>query len=123
MSVTIRPMTRFVNRSSELQALEDWWKRPTGALGLVWGRRRVGKTALLQEFARKKKRVIFHTGAARPPTDDFRILSRLASPVVGGDFRELGSRPFRDWDDVFDALTTASKDAPLLLVLDEFPEL
>lgn len=116
-------MTRFVNRSSELQALEDWWKRPTGALGLVWGRRRVGKTALLQEFARKKKRVIFHTGAARPLTDDFRILSRLAAPVVAGDFRELESRPFRDWDDVFDALTTASKDAPLLLVLDEFPEL
>lgn len=115
-------MVRFVNRSGELEALASWWESPSGTLGLVWGRRRVGKTALLQEFA-KTRRTIFHTGAARPPSDDLRILSRLAAPVVQSDLRDLESRPFRDWDDVLETLAAAGQTEPVLLVLDEFPEL
>ncbi|MBA3366540.1 MAG: ATP-binding protein, partial [Actinobacteria bacterium] len=52
----------FVNRERELSALRDWWDARGGALGLVWGRRRVGKTALLTEFARDR-RAIFHTAS------------------------------------------------------------
>lgn len=115
-------MVKFVNRLAELQALDSWWQRPSGALGLVWGRRRVGKTALLEEFARTR-RTIFHTGTARPLPDDLRTLSRLTGPVVDAGLRDLESRPFRDWDDVLETLAFASTSEPLLLVLDEFPEL
>lgn len=51
------------------------------------GRRRVGKTALIQEFA------------------------------------GLASRPYRDWDDALEHLAEAASAEPLLLVLDEYPEL
>jgi len=114
-------MGKFVNRATELQALESWWQRPTGALGLVWGRRRVGKTALLEEFAHSR-RTVFHTGAGRPLPDDLRILSRLIGPVAEAGLRDLDSRPLRDWDDVLETLAAASSSEPLLLVLDEFPE-
>lgn len=112
----------FVNREEELAALERWWSARGGALGLVWGRRRVGKTALLARFA-EGKRVVFHRAAGRPVGDELRILSRLVAPVVADGFRDLVRRPFADWTDVFETLAAAARDEPLLLVVDEFPDL
>ena len=111
----------FVNRSTELAQLEDWWTRGQG-LGLVWGRRRVGKTSLLEEFARGK-RAIFHTFDGRPTQDELVGLSGAAAGVLdSATERDLRSRPFATWDDLIDELTRATGDGPLLLVLDEFPE-
>lgn len=115
-------MTRFVNRVDELAALEGWWNGPHGRLGIVWGRRRVGKTMLLQRFA-KDKRVVFHSGAGRPITDELRILSAAAGALETKSSRDPGSRPFTSWDDALDWLSDQSADQSLLLVLDEFPEL
>jgi len=112
----------FVNRREELSALRAWWERPGAALGLVWGRRRVGKTSLLEEFAHGK-RVIFHTGAGRPAGDELRLLSEAARQVTHLGARDLDARPFADWDDALDSLAAAATRERLLLVIDEFPDL
>jgi uncharacterized protein len=70
-----------VNRDRELSALERWWSSPNGSLGLVWGRRRVGKTALLQRFARTR-RSVFHSAAGRPPAQELQVLSRAAAGTL-----------------------------------------
>ncbi len=111
----------FVNRVEELGALQTWWQRPGASMGLLWGRRRVGKTALLEELARDK-RTVFHTGAGRPGGDELRLLSEAAAAISLGS-RDLGTRPFADWDDALDSLAAAARRERLLLVIDEFPDL
>ena len=112
----------FVNRREEMSALDAWWERRGAALGLVWGRRRVGKTSLLEEFAHGK-RAIFHTGAGRPAGDELRLLSDAAAQIARFGARDLGERPFADWDDALDSLAAAATRERLLLVIDEFPDL
>ncbi len=112
----------FVNRESELDRLKAWGERPGAALGIVWGRRRVGKTALLQHFAADRA-TVFHTGGGRPAAAELAALSRAAEPLLGGDIRDLTSRPFSDWDDAIETLALAARERPLLLVLDELPAL
>lgn len=81
----------------------------------------MGKTALLQAFA-NGRRAVFHTGAGRPAADELRLLSDAAANVLDPGLRDLGTRPFSDWDDALEFLAGAAP-GPLLVVLDEFPEL
>lgn len=111
----------FVNRREELESLEAWWADPHGRLALVWGRRRVGKTSLLQEFARTR-RAVFHTAAGRPLNQELRLLARAVAPLEHGR-RRRAARGLVDWDDALEALAEVAAREPLLLVIDEFPEL
>jgi AAA+ ATPase superfamily predicted ATPase len=111
----------FVNRTTELAALASWWDAPACRAGLLWGRRRVGKTALLQHFVQGRP-AVFHTGAGRPARGELTQLARQVAAEGLGGIRDLASRPYDSWDDAFEHLAAAT-DRPLLLVLDEFPEL
>lgn len=112
----------FVNRQAELEQLKAWWMRPEAALGVVWGRRRVGKTALIQHFAADRP-TVFHAGGGRPAAAELAALARAAAPLLDDGIRDLVARPFVDWDDAIETLALAAADRPALLVLDEWPAL
>lgn len=111
----------FVNRIGELAALDRWWRTQDQA-AMVWGRRRVGKTALIQRFVSDKP-TVFHTGGGRGEIDELGLLSvRVAQSFPGG-LRDLVARPYTTWDDALDDLAARATQRPVLAVLDEFPEL
>jgi uncharacterized protein len=112
----------FVNRKRELAMLDEWWQRPGPQLGVIWGRRRVGKSYLVSHWARDK-RVVFHIARNQPPREQLRHLSERAHPLASTPERDLTRTPFSGWDDVFRVLAHAARDEPLLFVIDEFAEL
>lgn len=112
----------FVNRTSELAALDQWWARRHPRAALVWGRRRVGKTALLQRFA-SDKRAVFHLGSGRTEAGELAQLSRKVAAALPTGLRDLATSPLRSWEEALEHLAQAAHDQPLLLVLDEFPEM
>jgi uncharacterized protein len=111
----------FVNRTRELALLQSWWETQTQA-AVIWGRRRVGKTALVQRFVRDKP-VVFHTGADRGELGELYLLAQGVASALPGGLRDLTQRPYTTWDDALDDLATRASGRPTLLVLDEFPEL
>ena len=121
-------MVNFVNREQELRAL----RRAVGirsGLAVVSGRRRVGKTALLDRFAAEwagsdERRAIFLPGTRAPVAEALRRLEeriRAAVPPAPGDLLDLGH--LDSWDTALGYLLARSAEHPLLLVLDEFPYL
>src|SRR4051794_6873898 len=112
---------KFLNRTPELAALERWWTGQSQS-AVVWGRRRVGKTALLQRFVRNK-RAVFHTGAARGEVGELRLLADHVAATLPDGIRDVVARPYANWDDALDDLAIRAAQQPTALILDEFPEL
>lgn len=115
-------MPNFVNREQELEALERAAGRHPGFV-VVSGRRRVGKTALLDRFARDRP-AVFLPGTRAPVAEALRRLEerlRAVAPPLPGDLLDLGH--LESWDAAFGYLLARSRDEPLLVVLDEFPYL
>src|SRR5688572_4730609 len=115
-------MVKFVNRTRELAALERAAGEHPG-LAVVSGRRRVGKTALLDRFAQDRT-AVFLPGTRAPVREALRRLEervRTAVPPEPGDLLDLGH--LETWDAALGYLLARARNEPLLVVLDEFPYL
>ena len=101
----------FVNRETELEFLESLWEKRGFSLVIIYGRRRVGKTRLLREFARDKK-AIYYVAAEAP----YEILSSEFSNLV----KKFFNIPIRG--DIIEVLETIAdlQEEKTLVILDEF---
>jgi uncharacterized protein len=115
-------MPNFVNRERELRALDRACGDQPG-MAIVSGRRRVGKTALLDRFA-QDRRAIFLPGTRAAVPEALRRLEerlRIVAPPAPGDLLDLGH--LQTWDAALGYLLARARDEPLLVILDEFPYL
>ena len=116
-------MANFVGRERELRALAR--ACGGGGLAVVSGRRRVGKTALLDRFARDwDGPAVFLPGTRAPTAEALRRLEERVRAVLTpepGDALDLGG--LESWDAALGYLLARARREPVLLVLDEFPYL
>jgi predicted ATPase len=64
----------FIGRQSELQSLSKLFKKNAASLVVVQGRRRIGKSRLIEEFAKKHT---FYQFSGLPPTNSTTHQSQL----------------------------------------------
>jgi AAA+ ATPase superfamily predicted ATPase len=88
----------FVNRENELDFLRRSYLQDGSQLVVIYGKRRVGKTALVKEFSKDLPHIYFLADKA-PDRDQLRQLSEKVGLYFQDDF--LLSRGFGDWYDFF----------------------
>ncbi len=100
----------FFNRQNELKRLEERYKEKKAQLLIVYGRRRVGKTELLKEFARDKRNLYFLADLSsakeqlQEMTERVRVLTQDTS---------LQDNPFANWRALFAYLHRLAQREPL----------
>jgi AAA+ ATPase superfamily predicted ATPase len=111
----------FHGRQRELAMLDEAFRRDTAQLFVVYGRRGVGKTALLGQWLRTRKCSHIFWGADQRPAG---VLLRVFSQAIMA-YRQPGQpvaagATFGDWDQAFSELGRLAESERLVVVLDEF---
>lgn len=105
---------RFVNREEELNILNSRFESDTAELLIVYGRRRLGKSALVREAIQGRENAIYWQATEETPD------------VQLADFVDTASKTFPVLDDIqrdWEALLRALGREQAIVILDEFPYL
>ena len=107
-------MNEFIGRRNEIDMLNRWYDGNKFEFVAMYGRRRVGKTAIIEQFV-KEKRAIFFTAMRTKGNMNIRFLNRTIKEYFG----ETGSELLY-FDELFRIVADNAGDR-LVLVIDEFP--
>lgn len=107
----------FIGRKEELQKLNNLYKQDTFQMVVVYGRRRVGKTALINEFCRDKRTLSF-TALDQSDADNLADFNRVVCR-----FFDLPSAlgGFSSWIDALSYVAEKASQERFVLSFDEFP--
>jgi AAA+ ATPase superfamily predicted ATPase len=106
----------FIGREEELKKLNQMYESNSFEFGVVYGRRRVGKTTLITEFGRNKK-MIYYMAAESTQKENMIGLSKAVNEALMPDF-DLPD--FEDIEKLFDFIEK-NLDKRLIFVIDEYP--
>ena len=107
----------FIGRERELKVLENQYDSGNFEFTVIYGRRRVGKTALINEFI-KNKNVIYFTGVESNAKQNLENLSQsimsFASDMPAGS-------EFPSFQSALEFVFSIAQEKRLMLVIDEYP--
>ena len=107
----------FIGRDKELNHLNQLYKTSAFQFPVIYGRRRVGKTALINEFV-KDKETIFFTGLETNAKQNLENFSKSIFYYTSG----LSTNPiFPSFQDALEHVFALSDDKRIILVIDEYP--
>ena len=107
----------FVGRERELAALEKIYEKVGFQMVVVYGRRRIGKTTLLNRFAQGKRVISFTAQEA----NDFVNLREFSAKIYSFFGIPLSAGAFSSWKAAFEFLAEKARSERILLIFDEFP--
>ena len=107
---------QFFGRKFELEGLEDIYEKPGFQLIVLYGRRRVGKSTLIQEFIKGKRSIYFMSAEGGVKTN----LKALSDAIFTG-LGETEGPAFQNYEDALIYVFKKSLNERLVFVLDEFP--
>ena len=110
-------MSTFVDREEELAWLQEGWASGQPQLRVLFGRRRVGKSALLDQFARATRTVLYQ--AVEGTTAD-QLRDLTAAVLACEDDPVLRAAPLANWGQALAAFQRLAGHGPLLVILDEY---
>ncbi|MBP3476588.1 MAG: ATP-binding protein [Lachnospiraceae bacterium] len=112
-------MKKFINRQEELGFLEKEYKRDGSSLVILYGRRRVGKTALTNKFIENKKAIYF-LATEENETQNRIAFKNVVAEQMGNEL--LMNANVDSWDMIFKVWidADAASDGKKLMIIDEF---
>ncbi|MCL1810806.1 MAG: ATP-binding protein [Methanomassiliicoccaceae archaeon] len=109
----------FIGREKELGELDRLYHSGTFQFPVIYGRRRVGKTALINEFIKDKEAISF-TGLETKSKQNLENFSKAVFEYTNGP----GPTPiFKNFQEALEHVFALSKEKRLILVIDEYPYL
>lgn len=108
----------FIGREKELSELNDLYIQDKFQLFVLYGRRRVGKTTLLNEFCKDKDTIFYSAEQSNNKLN----LEKFSEHVFNF-YGEENLEPFSSWSNALSYIDEKQKDKRLILVIDEFPYL
>lgn len=113
-------MSQFYCREDELRKLNKRYADDKFECIVIYGRRRVGKTALINEFCKDKPTIFF----SALNTTEKENLNALSKSIMNFERPDMESAPeFSSYDAALDELTSLSKENRIVFVIDEYPYL
>lgn len=110
----------FYCREEELRAMNKRYKKGRFECVVIYGRRRVGKTALINEFCKGKPTVYFSALNASSQEN----LEALSKAIYTCQNPDSTSTPtYRSYEDALEAITEMAMEKRLVFVIDEYPYL
>lgn len=110
-------MTKFIDREAETATLENEYARNGSSLVILYGRRRVGKTSLINKFIEGKNALFFLASEESEAQNRESFKQRAADFINSGLLRHAA---VSNWDVIFKAIIDTEFDKKPIIVMDEF---
>lgn len=112
-------MVPFVGRSQELKSLDHLLQKKTASLVVLKGRRRIGKSRLIEEFAKRCSPSSFYVFSGVPPTKATTAQSQrdeFSNQLSNQGFPKIVAE---DWNNLFGLLADQTKRGRVIILFDE----